>query len=56
MPSYEFQCEGCLTTGTVTASMNEQVSMTCPKCERPMERIYSAPGLIFKGGGWGGQG
>ncbi len=29
--------------------------MLCPKCNLQMSRIYSAPGLIFKGGGWGGK-
>jgi putative FmdB family regulatory protein len=55
MPTYEFKCEECFTTGTVTASFTDTASMECPKCSRAMERVYSAPGLIFRGGGWGGS-
>lgn len=55
MPTYEFQCLECLTTGTVTVSMQDKAVMLCPRCLKNMERVYSAPGLIFKGGGWGGK-
>lgn len=55
MPVYEFQCIECITNGSITASMNEEVKMTCPRCSKDMTRIYSAPGLILKGGGWGGK-
>jgi len=53
MPTYEFQCVECTTTGAVTTSMYETAAMRCPRCQKNMERVYSAPGLIFKGGGWG---
>lgn len=55
MPTYEFKCEECSTTGTVTASMVEKASMRCPRCLKEMQQVYSAPGLIFRGGGWGGS-
>ena len=29
--------------------------MDCPKCHTLMTRIYSAPGLVFKGKGWGSK-
>jgi putative FmdB family regulatory protein len=53
MPSYEFQCSECSTTGTVTASMQETITMRCPRCNTFMKKVYSAPGLILKGSGWG---
>ena len=49
-------CNECGTYGSVHKSYDDDVSdMRCPKCDLQMSRIYSAPGLIFKGGGWGGN-
>ena len=56
MPTYEYSCNECGTYGSVHKSYDDDVTdMRCPKCDLQMSRIYSAPGLIFKGGGWGGQ-
>lgn len=55
LPSYEFRCSKCNTTGTAQFAFSEQVFMLCEKCHLPMDRVYSAPGLIFKGDGWGGK-
>ena len=56
MPTYEYSCNECGTYGSVHKSYDDVVTdMRCPKCDLQMSRIYSAPGLIFKGGGWGGQ-
>lgn len=27
----------------------------CPECEKPMQREFTAPEIIFKGGGWPGE-
>lgn len=27
----------------------------CPQCEEPMRRVFTAPAVHFKGGGWGGS-
>ena len=54
MPTYEYSCNGCGTYGSIHKSYNDEVNqMNCPKCNLTMSRMYSAPGLIFKGGGWG---
>jgi hypothetical protein len=29
--------------------------MECPKCMTIMKRLYSAPGIVFKGNGWGSK-
>ena len=56
MPTYEYSCNECGTYGSTHQSFTEDVPvMQCPKCQITMCRIYSAPGLIFKGGGWGGK-
>ena len=57
MPIYEYSCNECGTYGSVHKSYADDVAfMNCPKCNIPMTRVYSAPGLIFKGNGWGGNG
>lgn len=54
MPTYEYSCNECGTYGSVHKSYDDEIDgMCCPKCDLQMTRIYSAPGLIFKGGGWG---
>jgi len=56
MPTYEDSCAECGTYGSIHKSYEDEVSgIDCPKCNLQMSRIYSAPGLIFKGGGWGGK-
>jgi putative FmdB family regulatory protein len=54
MPTYEYSCNECGTYGSVHKSYNDDIGpMSCPKCNLQMSRMYSAPGLIFKGKGWG---
>lgn len=56
MPTYEFKCSKCQSYGSAQFGINDEKSMDCPICKNPMDRYYSAPaGVIFKGGGWGGQ-
>jgi len=56
MPIYEYSCNECGTYGSVHKSYADDVAfMSCPKCNIAMTRVYSAPGLIFKGSGWGGK-
>jgi len=55
MPTYEFRCGSCETYGTAQFSFEQDASMRCPRCNIMMSKIYSAPGLVFKGGGWGGK-
>ena len=56
MPTYEYSCRECGTFGSKHRTYKEgDDGMTCPKCNVEMSRIYSAPGLIFKGDGWAGK-
>jgi putative FmdB family regulatory protein len=56
MPTYEFSCNECGTFGSTFRSFTEDVpTMDCPKCHTLMTRLYSAPGIVFKGRGWGSK-
>ena len=56
VPTYEYSCNDCGTYGAIHKSYDDEIeSMSCPKCNLQMTRIYSAPGLVFKGDGWGGK-
>jgi putative FmdB family regulatory protein len=53
MPLYDFSCTEC------GARFEKQISysgnfanLTCPKGHRAVQRIYSAPKVVFKGAGW----
>ena len=54
MPTYEFACAECATTARLQTSMHAANNTPrCWKCDQPMKRVYTAPGLTFKGRGWG---
>ncbi len=55
MPTYEFRCTKCDAMDTAQLSIEQDKVMRCPRCQVFMDRVYSAPGLVFKGGGWGGK-
>jgi putative FmdB family regulatory protein len=56
MPTYEYSCAECGTYASTHRSYADDVNiMECPKCRISMNRIYSAPGIVFKGSGWGGE-
>lgn len=56
MPNYEYNCRECGTYGSVYRTYKEDdPGMDCPKCKIAMNRLYSAPGIVFKGTGWGGK-
>jgi putative FmdB family regulatory protein len=53
MPLYDFSCTEC------GAHFEKQISysgnfrdLTCPNGHRAVQRIYSAPKVVFKGAGW----
>ena len=56
MPTYEYYCDSCGDRTTIMRSYNDaEVAPTC-NCGETMTRLWNAPGIHFKGGGWGGQG
>ena len=58
MAIYEFKCQVCGDTGTVSRSIHTDGDIAAPNCQActiPMERVWSLGGVSFKGDGWGGQ-
>ena len=54
MPTYQFECKSCKTTVSVNNSLTEGIKIPiCFKCEEEMARVFTAPGVSFKGNGWG---
>ncbi len=56
MPTYEYSCKECGTYGSVYRTYKEDDSgMNCPRCKVEMIRVFTAPGISFKGNGWAGK-
>lgn len=54
MPTYNFKCELCKATVSVTNPINEEVKTPkCLSCLIEMARVFSEPAVSFKGSGWG---
>ena len=54
MPTYDFVCPNCQISVEIVSSVSEQASPKCD-CGQMMIKQFSAPGIIFKGNGWGGK-
>jgi putative FmdB family regulatory protein len=56
MASYEYECKTCeLTQVLIRSMLDETVIPSCAKCGVPMVRRFAAPGISFRGTGWGHQ-
>jgi len=55
MPRYDYSCIECDQTTEIEHGMNDTPTVPCPQCGYAMTKVYSAPGIHFKGSGWGGQ-
>jgi putative FmdB family regulatory protein len=54
MPKYDYKCNACGGQQELERSIHAEAdSPVC--CNQNMERMFSVPGVQFKGGGWGGQ-
>jgi len=56
MPKYDFKCSTC--GGSVVElhlTFDSTERPKCSKCDNPMEKVWTAPAVQFKEGGWGGQ-
>lgn len=57
MPTYNFGCRAC--GNVVTLSIPFALAdddQFCPRCNGGLRRIFSSPGISFKGTGWGKDG
>ena len=54
MPTYDYKCETCGKTFEVFQSFHEDPIAACPEeeCLGPVKKIFSAPGISFKGSGF----
>jgi len=54
MPVYEYKCEKCGHRFEVEGSFNDKRVSVCPSngCKGQVERVFSAPAIVFKGKGW----
>jgi putative FmdB family regulatory protein len=55
MPKYDFKCNECGSVVEHTLAYGENYGVVCNQCGGTMQKIFSAPSIHFKGGGWGGQ-
>lgn len=53
MPTYEYECIVCNVRYEMVEKMAEHTTPYC--CSMMMRQIYNAPGISFKGTGWGSQ-
>ena len=52
MPIYEYQCQKCQQILEVQQSFSEQALTICPDCQGKLQKVISAPRVIFKGKGF----
>jgi putative FmdB family regulatory protein len=51
LPLYEYECPDCGTFERVQ-KFSDPILTVCPTCEKPVEKLLSAPAIQFKGTGW----
>ena len=52
MPTYEYKCRDCGETLEVVQSFTDDPLTECPNCEGSLKKVFAAPGISFKGGGF----
>jgi putative FmdB family regulatory protein len=53
MATYSYKCRECEEEQTVQHPINDSPTILCAKCNAKMVKVFSAPQLQFRGGGWG---
>ena len=54
MPTYNYKCAKCGSTDSQVVAINDPlVAPKCLSCKKDMDRVFAAPNITFKGGGWG---
>jgi putative FmdB family regulatory protein len=51
LPLYEYACPECGTFERMQ-KFSDPILTNCPTCDRPVEKLLSAPAIQFKGTGW----
>lgn len=52
MPTYEYKCPEGHTYSEVRSINSEETEKQCSECGKPLRKIFSAPPITFKGGGF----
>lgn len=55
MPTYDYKCPTCDARQSETFTIDVTLpAPTCPNpdCDTKMVRVYTVPGVTFKGNGW----
>lgn len=52
MPIYEYECSTCGMHFERRQSFGDNSVPTCPNGHNGVHRVFSAPGIVFKGSGW----
>lgn len=54
MPTYQYACQTCEATASVTQPIDAPIrEPKCLACNKLMIRQYGTPTITFKGTGWG---
>ncbi|MBU6233098.1 MAG: FmdB family transcriptional regulator [Acidobacteria bacterium] len=52
MPTYEYQCTVCRHRVEVFQRFADAPLTVCEECGGELKKVISAPGIVFKGGGF----
>lgn len=52
MPIYEYACSICGAHFEQRQSFSDASLPACPNGHSVVQRVFSAPGIVFKGSGW----
>jgi putative FmdB family regulatory protein len=52
MPKYEYACKSCGEHLEAVQSFADAPLTECPACGGPLRKVFSAPGIAFKGSGF----
>ena len=53
MPTYDYKCTKCDKTYNIFHSVFSTETQYCEADMTPLDKVFSAPPIHFKGGGWG---
>ena len=52
MPTYEYECNSCHRHFDAVQKFSDAPLTTCEECGGDLRKLISAPGIVFKGGGF----
>jgi putative FmdB family regulatory protein len=52
VPIYEYVCRGCQHRFEVKQKLTDAPLERCVRCGEPVQKVISAPAIMFKGTGW----